>query len=292
MSPKPIETLVVIGVGLIGGSFALALRKAGAVRRIVGVGRSRGNLEQALTAGVIDEIGASAAAAVGGADLVLLAVPVGQTGRVMAEIEPCLGPGTVVTDAGSTKQDVVAMARAYLARHLPRFVPAHPIAGLEKSGATAAAAGLYRGRTVVVTPLAETDAAATAKVKALWEACGARVVAMAPELHDEMLALVSHLPHMLAFALMDRVATHPWAGTLLELAGTGFRDVTRLAASSPEMWRDICMANRESLLKQIDGYQAGLGAIRDLLANGDDDALEKIFSQARDARHRLPNANQ
>lgn len=292
MSPKPIETLVVIGVGLIGGSFALALRRAGAVRRVVGVGRSRANLEQALAAGVIDEIGASAAEAVTSADLVLLAVPVGQTGRVMAQIEPCLGPGTVLTDAGSTKQDVVALARAYLPRHLPRFVPAHPIAGLEKSGVTAAVADLYRERTVVVTPLAETDAAATAKVKALWQACGARVVIMAPELHDEMLALVSHLPHLLAFALMDRVAAHPRAQALLDLAGTGFRDVTRIAASSPEMWRDICMANRESLLKQIDGYQAQLGAIRDLLANGDAAALEKIFSRARDTRKRLPNGTQ
>lgn len=282
-----LKKLVVAGVGLIGGSFALALKAAGRVERVVGVGRGRANLERALAAGVVDETAASLEAALPGADLVLLAAPVGQNARLMARLAARLDGRTLVTDAGSTKQDVVAIARKLLGHHLPRFVPAHPIAGAEKSGAGAATAALYRGRTVVLTPLPETDPQARDTVRALWEACGARVVEMAPERHDRILAAVSHLPHLLAFALMDLIAGEPEAETLLRFAGPGFRDVTRIAASSPEMWRDVCLANRAALLELIDAYRARLDEVRGRLAQGDGEGLERLFTRAREARQRL-----
>jgi prephenate dehydrogenase len=282
-----LKKLVVAGVGLIGGSFALALKAAGRVERVVGVGRSRANLERALAAGVVDETAGSLEAALPGADLVLLAAPVGQNARLMARLAAGLDGHTLVTDAGSTKQDVVAIARKLLGHHLSRFVPAHPIAGAEKSGAGAATAALYRDRTVVLTPLPETDPQARDTVCALWEACGARVVEMAPERHDRILATVSHLPHLLAFTLMDLIAGEPEAETLLRFAGPGFRDVTRIAASSPEMWRDVCLANRTALLELIDAYQSRLDEVRGRLAQGDGEGLKRLFTRAREARQRL-----
>lgn len=287
MREARLKTLVVVGVGLIGGSFALALKAAGRVDRVVGVGRTRENLQHALDAGLVDEVAESLACAAPGADVVLLAAPVGQTGRLMAQLAPCLNGRTIVTDAGSTKQDVVAMARTFLSMHIARFVPAHPIAGMERSGAAAATAELYRGRTVVLTPLPETDPAARDTVRSLWEACGAQVVEMAPDHHDRVLAAVSHLPHLLAFALMDLVGRHAEAETFLRFAGSGFRDVTRIAASSPEMWRDICLANREALLALVDAYCAELNEVRDLVAQGDGEALARLFARARQARQRL-----
>lgn len=282
-----LKKLVVAGVGLIGGSFALALKAAGRVERVVGVGRGRANLEQALLMGVVDETAASLEAALPGADLVLLAAPVGQNARLMAQLAGRLDERTLVTDAGSTKQDVVAIARKRLGHHLPRFVPAHPIAGAEKSGAGAASAALYQDRTVVLTPLPETDPRARDTVRALWQACGARVVEMAPERHDRILAAVSHLPHLLAFTLMDLIAGEPEGETLLRFAGPGFRDVTRIAASSPEMWRDVCLANRAALLELIDAYQARLDEVRGRLAREDGEGLEGLFTRARKARQRL-----
>ncbi|MGN2392197.1 prephenate dehydrogenase [Pelomicrobium sp. G1] len=282
-----LKKLVVAGVGLIGGSFALALKAAGRVERVVGVGRSSANLERALAAGVVDETAGSLETALPGADLVLLAAPVGQNARLIARLAAGLDGRTLVTDAGSTKQDVVAITRKLLGHHLPRFVPAHPIAGAEKSGAGAATAALYRDRTVVLTPLPETDPQARDTVRALWEACGARVVEMAPERHDRILAAVSHLPHLLAFALMDLIAGEPEAETLLRFAGPGFRDVTRIAASSPEMWRDVCLANRATLLELIDAYRSRLDEVRGRLAQGDGEGLERLFTRAREARQRL-----
>ncbi len=282
-----LNKLVVAGVGLIGGSFALALKAAGRVERVVGVGRSRANLQQAIAAGVVDETAASLEMALPGADLVLLAAPVGQNVRLMARLAAHLDGRTLVTDAGSTKQDVVASARRLLGHHLPRFVPAHPIAGAERSGAGAASAALYRGRTVVLTPLPETDPQARDTVRALWEACGARVVEMAPERHDRILAAVSHLPHLVAFALMDLIASEPEAEILLRFAGPGFRDMTRIAASSPEMWRDVCLANRGALLELLDALRARLDQVRSQLAQQDGEALERLFARAREARQRL-----
>lgn len=288
MANVVINKLVIIGVGLIGGSFALALRKAGLVRHIIGVGRSRENLQRACELGVIDEIAGDLALALKGADLVLLAMPVGQTGKIMAQISPYLEDGTIVTDAGSTKQDVVAAARSFLAGQLQSFVPGHPIAGAELSGVTAASADLFRDKNLVLTPLDETSAEAVTRVTELWQGCGAQVSQMHADRHDAILAAMSHLPHVLAFTLMNHVCTG--AGDkpedLLRFAGSGFRDFTRIAGSSPEMWRDICLANREALLKQIDAYQNELTNLREMLARADGQALEKFFADARAARQR------
>jgi prephenate dehydrogenase len=281
-----IEKLVIVGVGLIGGSFALALKEAGAVGRVVGVGRGAGNIRRALDLKIIDEAGALDPATFGDADLVLLAVPVGQMRAVMRSIAPLLGRKTVVTDAGSTKQDVVDLAKRELKASLPRFVPGHPIAGTEKSGADAAFAGLYRGRKVVLTPLKATDGGALAMVHGAWAACGASVLELSPREHDAVLATVSHLPHVLAYALVGEVARHKDARRLFSYAAGGFRDFTRIAGSHPEMWRDICLANRKALLVELKRYSGELARVRRILQRGDGRALEALFSQARDARDR------
>ncbi len=280
-----INKLVIIGVGLIGGSFALALREAGLVHEVVGVGRSAENLSAALGMYVIDAY-AEPAQAVQGADVVLLAVPVGQMGPLMAAIAPHLAPHTVVTDVGSTKQDVVALARANLPSHLAQFVPGHPIAGAERSGVKAARGDLFRERNVVLTPLPETNLAAKELVAKLWQGCGAKVSEMAPALHDEVFAAVSHLPHLLAFGLVDYIAAQPNAEALFGFAASGFRDFTRIAGSSPEMWRDICLANRDALLQQLAGYEAELARIKQLVEQGDGAALVQLFAAARDARQK------
>jgi prephenate dehydrogenase len=281
-----IEKLVIVGVGLIGGSFALALKEVGAAGRAIGVGRGAGNIRRALDLKIIDAAGALDETTLADADLVLLAVPVGQMQEVMRSIAPLVGPRTVVTDAGSTKEDVVGLARRELKGALSRFVPGHPIAGTEKSGADAASAGLYRGRKVVLTPIEGTDTYALALVRAAWEACGARVFELRPEEHDAVMASVSHLPHLLAYALVDQVARHKNAKQLFSYAAGGFRDFTRIASSHPEMWRDICLANKKALLAELDGYEDELERVRRILERGDGEALEALFSGARDARSR------
>ncbi|WP_415257984.1 prephenate dehydrogenase [Thauera phenylacetica] len=280
-----IGKLVVCGVGLIGGSFALALRRAGAVGRIVGIGRRREVLERACALGVIDEIAEGWADALDGADLVLLAAPVGQTDAILAAMAPHLRPGTVVTDAGSTKRDVVAALRSHLGRALADVVPAHPIAGAEKSGVEAAFAELYMGRKVVLTPLPESRPEAVQKVRDAWEACGANVVGMTPQEHDRVFAAVSHLPHLLAFGLVDDLAGRSNAPLLFSHAASGFRDFTRIAGSHPEMWRDICVANRVALLEELDAYLGELARLRMMLVEGDGDGLEAVFERARRARN-------
>ena len=280
--------VVVCGVGLIGGSFALALKAAGAVAEVVGLGRSRAPLEEALALGVIDRIAADWADAARGADLILLAMPVGQMPPVMAALAPHLQPGTIVTDGGSTKSDVVAAARAAFGAQSPskvdQFVPGHPIAGAEKSGVTAATAGLYRDKRVVLTPLAENGAAAVARLAAAWEACGAKVSQLAAAEHDRVFAAVSHLPHLLAFALVHDLAGRDNADQLFGFAAGGFRDFTRIASSHPEMWRDICVANRAALIKELDAYMAELLKTRVLLASADGAGLETMFATARARR--------
>ncbi len=285
------QNVVICGVGLIGGSFALALKKSAvAVRQevcITGIGRTRAPLEQALQLGVIDHIAADWATALGGpnpADLVLLAMPVGQMETVMAAMAPHLQAGTVVTDGGSTKSDVVAAARAALGDKIGQFVPGHPIAGAEKSGVAAASADLYVDRRVVLTPLPENADAAVARVRTAWEACGARVSQLAPAEHDAVFAAVSHLPHLLAFALVHDFANRDNSAQLFSFAAGGFRDFTRIASSHPEMWRDICVANRGALLKELDAYIAELLRTRVLLAGADADGLEAMFSMARTRR--------
>jgi prephenate dehydrogenase len=281
-----IGRLAVIGVGLIGGSFALALKGSRVARHIVGVGRSRKNLEAAIKFGILDEAGTDAAAAVRGADFVLIATPVGQMPEVMATIAPALGPRTVVTDGGSTKQDVIAYARRFLGEHFERFVPSHPIAGTEKSGATAAFADLYRGRNVILAPQPDTSDWALEVVRRAWEACGARVMELDAARHDGIFAAVSHLPHVVAFTLVSMLARREDAATLLGHSGAGLRDTVRIAGSSPEMWRDICIANREALIEMLDAYMEELELARGALEAGDGAALEEMFERARTARRR------
>lgn len=286
MTTPLLHKLVVIGVGLIGGSFALALRNAGMVKHVVGIGRSQKNMQRALELGVIDEIASSLASALKGADFVQLAMPVGQTGKIMAQIAPYLDSGTIVSDVGSTKQDVILAARTYLAQNLTHFVPCHPIAGTEFSGAEAASVQLFCGKHLIITPLAENSDPAIALVTSLWQHCGAEVSCMPADQHDRILATISHLPHILAFTLMNQVRTNieDKPEEVLHFAGSSFRDCTRIASSSPEMWRDICLANREMLLKQIDAYQNELSRLRTILANNDGEALERAFTNARETR--------
>jgi len=276
------ERVAVIGVGLIGGSFALALKAAKLCGHVAGIGRGAANLQLAKERGIIDSIAAEAS----DADLVLVATPVAQFPQVLASIAPRLKPSAIVTDAGSTKRDVVAAARAALGAKISQFVPAHPIAGAEMSGAGAAQAGLFRGKRVVLTPLPENSAASLTAVEAAWTACGARVSRMSPEEHDAVFAAVSHLPHLLAYALVHEFAGRGNSAQLFGYAAGGFRDFTRIASSHPEMWRDICVANREPLLAELERYADKLRALRPLLERGDGAALEKLFAEARAARER------
>lgn len=280
-----IKKLVICGVGLIGGSFALALRKAGVAKRIVGIGRSPESLARALERGVIDEIASSWEEALDGADFVLLAAPVGQMDAVMQAMAPHLVPGTTVTDAGSTKRDVIEAMYRHLGADLAHVVPAHPIAGAELSGVDAAFDALYQGRKVVVTPLPENEPAAVLRVREAWEACGAVIHEMPPHDHDRVFAAVSHLPHLLAYGLVHDLAGRANAEQLFDFAASGFRDFTRIAGSHPEMWRDICMANRQALLGELDEYLAELAYLRALLLSGDGVRLEEHFSEARKARN-------
>lgn len=281
-----IGKLVIVGVGLIGGSFALALKRERAVRLVVGVGRTRANLAKALELGVIDEATQDPCLAVQDADIVLLATPVGQMPALMRRIAPVLSPHTVVTDGGSTKRDVVAHARRCLGSHFSRFVPAHPIAGTEKSGATAAFPDLFKGRNVILTPQRATARRAERLVRAAWEACGARVVRMDARRHDTIFAAVSHLPHIVAYALVNALARRPGAGELFGFSAGGLRDTVRIAGSSPEMWSDICIANRDLLLQALDGYGKELERMRRAIARADAAALEHAFESARGARER------
>lgn len=283
--------VAVIGTGLVGGSFALALKAAQACTEVVGAGRRRENLRLARELGVIDSEAPDAAAAARGADLVLVATPVAQCDAVFAAIAPVLGRRALVTDAGSTKRDVVTTARARLGTRLAQFVPAHPIAGAEQSGVRAARADLFEGRRVVLTPLPENPPEALARVGAAWEACGARLARMTPEEHDLVFAAVSHLPHLLAYGLVHEIAARANSAQLFGYAAGGFRDFTRIASSDPEMWRDICAANRDALLAELDRYLARLAGMRAQLAAGDAAGLERMFSEARAARSRWLNGD-
>ncbi len=276
--------IVIFGVGLIGGSFSLALRKAGAVSEVVGFGRSTATLEQAVQLGILDRIGSDVAREVCDADIVLLATPVAQMAELFARIAPHLGAHTLVTDGGSTKSDVVAAARANLGDKISQFIPAHPIAGAEKSGAAAALADLYQGKKVVLTPMPENSLESVARIRKAWELCGAVVSELTPQQHDEVFAAVSHLPHLLSFALVHDLAQRKNRDQLLSFAASGFRDFTRIAASSPEMWRDICMANRDALLDELGSYMQELENIHEALAEADAAKLEEIFSLAREVR--------
>ncbi len=274
--------VVVVGLGLIGGSFALALRNAWPTVAITGIDRDDANLDEALRRGAIDVVGDYSA--VRDADVILLAVPVRQLPAVLAGLAPHLQANTVITDVGSTKQDVAAVARTVLGERARQFVPAHPIAGREHSGMAAAATELFDGRTVVLTPLTENGADDVNRVKMLWQACGARAVEMTAGTHDEIFAAVSHLPHMLAFALVDEFAARPNAKSLFSFAASGFRDFTRIASSSPEMWRDIALNNRTALVAEMDRYLRHAGELRDAIAAGDSVKINILMQRAQQAR--------
>ena len=285
-----LNKVVIFGVGLIGGSFARALKQAGMVGSVVGMGRSTASLARAQELGIIDVIGSDMEQALQGADLVLLAAPVAQIEAILSALAPHLQPGTVVTDAGSTKSDVVAAAQRALGAKLAQFVPGHPIAGRETNGPDAAIADLYVGKKVVLTPLPENSATDVETVAAAWRACHAIIHRLSAEEHDKVFAAVSHLPHLLAYALVDDIANKPHADLLFQYAASGFRDFTRIAGSSPEMWRDISLANQTALLTELDAYLAQLTGLRARLAAGDGAALEGIYSNAQRARHQWISA--
>ena len=249
-------------------------------------GRGKANLDAALARGAIDVTESDVARAARGADLILVATPVAQFANIFATLAPALSPNALVIDAGSTKQDVIAVARAGLGARIAQFVPAHPIAGAEHSGVAAAKADLFRGKRVVLAPLPENAVEAIERATVAWQACGARIAHMTPEEHDAVFAAVSHLPHLLAFALVNDIAQRPNSEQLFGYAAGGFRDFTRIASSHPEMWRDICFANREALLSELLRYGAQLESIRTLLAAGDAAGLEQLFARARAARNR------
>ena len=279
------KKIVIFGVGLIGGSVALALKKQPNAPLIVGVGRSAESLNEALGLGLIDTVETDISLAVEGADLVLIATPVAQTPIILRALKPHLGPDTVITDAGSTKTDVMAYAKAELGHLVNQFVGGHPIAGAEKSGPAAAMADLYMGKNVILTPENDTQAIALEKVRVLWQLCGAQISSMTAEVHDGVFAAVSHLPHLLAFALVEEFTRRDNAPVLFQFAASGFRDFTRIAGSHPEMWRDIALANKAALLGELKAYQTALAKMTELLENDDAEALHTLFAHASQARN-------
>jgi len=279
-----LKKITIFGVGLIGGSFALSLKKAGLVEHIVGMERTPDVLARALQLGIIDEIGSDVADAVRDADLVLIAAPVAQTAAILASIQPHLQTGTIITDAGSTKSDVVAAARKSLGTKIDQFIPGHPIAGREMNGPDAAINDLFVGKKVVLTPLTENSPLDIEKVTQAWVGCGAAIHTLTPEDHDCVFAAVSHLPHLLAYALVDNIVKKPKADLLFQFAASGFRDFTRIAGSSPEMWRDITLANQTMLLGMLDSYLIQLHRMRDLVATGDGAGIQEVYANAQRAR--------
>jgi prephenate dehydrogenase len=309
-----LKKLVIFGVGLIGGSVALALKQAGATTHIVGVGRSQESLSEALQLGVIDSMETNIHTACSDADIILIAAPVAQTASILHSIQPHLNRHTVITDAGSTKGDVMACAQSVLGEQFSQFVGGHPIAGAEKSGVSAAKADLYVGKNVVLTPAnlqndalqpqglspqnipaeagyscVKTNRDAVLRVHDLWAQCGANVSEMPAETHDRIFAAVSHLPHLLAFALVDDIAARPNAEQLFSFAASGFRDFTRIAGSHPEMWRDISLANQTALLSEIDAFECELSQLKQHLKNADGAALQALFERASVARNNWAN---
>ena len=276
--------LGVIGCGLMGGSFALALKRAGLVKRVIGYSKSPSTTERAKKMGVIDDTAESALLAVSGSDIVLMAVPVSASEATFKAIRHLVEPGVLFMDVGSTKRDVVDAARRVLKERVASFVPAHPIAGKEVSGVSHADASLYAGRQVIITPLPQTSPELVQKATDVWSAIGAQVLRMTPENHDAAFAAVSHLPHMLAFAFFNSVSKQPAGRDFLSLAGPGFRDFTRIAASDPQVWRDILLSNREEVLKQSLRFRHALDALEHVIKTSNVEALEDLIRSASDAR--------
>lgn len=282
-----IEKLALIGVGLIGGSLARALRDAGQVREIVGHGRGLANLQRAVELGVIDRVETTLPSAVRDADMIVLATPVGSMEEILQTIAPYLAPTAVTTDVGSVKGTIADTARRVLGDKFARFVPGHPIAGTERSGVEASFSSLYVGRRVVLTPLAETDAEAVARVRRMWQAAGAEVVSMTVEHHDTVLAATSHLPHLLAYALVDMLARLDDKNEIFAYAAGGFRDFTRIASSDPVMWRDISLANRDAIVRLLKQYRGEVDSLIKAVAAGEGEKLHTLFARAKAARDAL-----
>ena len=276
--------LGVIGCGLMGGSFALALKRAGLVKRVIGYSKSPSTTELAKRLGVIDDSAESALLAVAGSDIVLIAVPVAATEATFKAIRHLVEPGVLFMDVGSTKRDVVDTARRVLKERVGAFVPAHPIAGKESAGVSHADASLYAGRQVILTPLPQTAPELVQKATDVWSAIGSQVLKMSPENHDAAFAAVSHLPHLLAFAYFSAIAKQPAGHDYLTLAGPGFRDFTRIAASDPAVWRDILISNREEILKQSMRFRHTLDAIEHVMRSGNVEALHDLIQSASEAR--------
>jgi prephenate dehydrogenase len=279
-----IRRLCIVGVGLIGGSLARALREQGYCGHIVGCSRNAENLERAIELGVIDSYEINLAKAVTDADMVVLCVPMGAMGAVFRAIRPHLAADVVVTDAGSSKRSVIDAAHQAFEGLPPFLVPGHPIAGTERTGVEASFASLYRGRKVILTPTPQSAPDAVARVKAMWEATGARLIEMSPDHHDEVLAATSHLPHMLAYNLVDMLGTMQERREMFRYAAGGFRDFTRIASSDPVMWHDICLANSDALLAAVDGFAVSLADLRAAIALGDSETLMACFTRAKGLR--------
>ena len=279
-----IKRLCIVGVGLIGGSLARALRGAGACGEIVGAGRNADHLQQAVDLGVIDRFETDIAAAVQDADMVFVSVPLGSMAAVFTAMKDSLATNAVLTDGGSAKASVIAAAEQAFGQVPDFFVPGHPIAGVEQSGVAASIPDLYRERRVILTPLAHTDSGAVTRVRQMWQAAGAVVTEMDPAHHDEVLAATSHLPHVLAFALVESLARLQDKREIFEYAAGGFRDFTRIASSDPVMWRDICLANGEAILDMIERYSADLQTLAAAVRQHDSNRLLDIFTTAKQVR--------
>ena len=285
---KPlIDKLAVIGVGLMGGSLALALKRRGEVREVVGIGRGIENLREAERLGIIDSYTLNMKDGVRDADMVVVAIPVGSIVEVIAKSQRYMKDGAVITDVGSVKGDIVEGVRRILDGRL-HFVGGHPIAGTEKSGAGAAFPELYEGSRCILTPTKDCDAGALEKVKRMWELTGAEVVIMDTESHDKILAAISHLPHMVAYALVNTVdGIEDFNENILKYSAGGFKDFTRIASSSPEMWKDICIMNRAAIVDMIDRYMSELSRIRDMIEGSDSEGLLESFERSKKARDAL-----
>ena len=285
MSTNQFGVVSIVGVGLIGASLGLALKGAGVVREVIGVGRSSANLDQAKKMGAIDRV-ADLAEAVQSSQWIVLCVPVAQMRAIFTQLEPHLGSNTLITDAGSTKSDVILAAKEVLGQKVCQFVPAHPIAGGAQHGAAAARADLFQGKQTIICQLQENSAADVALVEEFWKVLGSNIKRISAVQHDAIYAAVSHLPHILSYALMASVLNSEDAEQKLGHAGAGFRDFTRIAASSPEMWRDICIANKQAILKELDQYLSVTGRLREMIAKEDAAGLEKVFQKASQARQK------
>ncbi len=282
-----IERLAIIGVGMIGASLALALKQARAVNHVVGCGRNQLNLQKGMDLGVIDSYTASIAEAASSADVVVIATPLGAMKQVFEQIVDIVAENTVITDTGSAKGSVIKVAQTVLGDKISQFVPGHPIAGAEKSGVEAGLADLYQNRRIIITPLKSTDPEAVAKIESMWQACGASIEYLGVGHHDKVLAATSHLPHMLAYGLVNYLSSLNDHDEIFKYAAGGFRDFTRIASSDPVMWRDVCISNGEALLTLIEGYKNELDQVSVAIRDGDQDRLLELFGKAKSERDSL-----